>query len=204
MTELNCIMPSDRLAEPLRELLARVLVRLFEEEAGDSSLTPRLEVILFGKKLIPAMKAPSPDPVCRISISLPESVFQQLEQLVSERGFESRSQAIMEMINRELSVHGAKTGNRVMSGTITLLYDHGTRNLQRQLAAIQHESVDEVISSLHVLLEKNHIMEVILVQGPANKLKRIANDLITCKGVKWGQLNLVGTVMPPIHARTDD
>lgn len=150
------------------------------------------------------MKSPSTDPVCRISVSLPESVFQQLEQLVADRGFESRSQAIMEMVNRELSVHGAKSGNQVMSGTITLLYDHTTRNLQRQLAAIQHRNVDEVISSLHVLLENDHLMEVILVQGPVNKLKRISNELITCKGVKWGQLNLVGPVMPPIHARSSD
>jgi CopG family nickel-responsive transcriptional regulator len=66
------------------------------------------------------------------------------------------------------------------------------------LTDIQHRHIAEVISSLHVNLERHHTMEVILVQGQADKLKAIADELITCKGVKTGKLQLSTAVLPPL------
>jgi CopG family nickel-responsive transcriptional regulator len=39
----------------------------------------------------------------------------------------------------------------------------------------------------------------LLVQGPGFRLKRIADELITCKGVKHGYLNVTSTKLPPIY-----
>ena len=41
--------------------------------------------------------------VSRISVSLPESLLLQLDAMVKERGFESRSHAIAEMVSRALT-----------------------------------------------------------------------------------------------------
>ena len=138
------------------------------------------------------------DSVERISVSIPKSLLAQLDNMVVDRGFDSRSQAITEMINTELAEYSGELGNQVMAGTITLIYDHSKRQLQSQLSAIQHQHIAEVISSLHVHLESHHTMEVILIQGPANKLKKIADELITCKGVKTGKLQLTAIVIPPL------
>ncbi len=138
------------------------------------------------------------DNVERISISLPKSLLEQLDEMLEERGFDNRSQAIAEMINTELAEHNEKLGEQVMAGTITLIYDHSKPQLQSALSEIQHNYIAEVISSLHVHLENQHMMEVILVQGTASKLKNIANQMITCKGVKTGKLQLTATVIPPI------
>jgi hypothetical protein len=62
--------------------------------------------------------------------------------------------------------------------------------------------IAEVISKQHVLLEDNHMMEVILVQGPASRLKAIADELITCKGVRSGKLTISSALIPPIHGRS--
>ena len=137
----------------------------------------------------------------RISISLPPELAGLLDQLVVERGFSNRSQAIREMINQQLSRHQQERGSRVMAGTITIFYDESKPSLRQKLAAIQRSHINEVISSQHILLENNHTMEVILVQGPANKLRLIANEFVSCKGVATGGLNLSTTVMPPIHGR---
>jgi CopG family nickel-responsive transcriptional regulator len=83
-----------------------------------------------------------------------------------------------------------------------LFYDQTKNNLLTQLAELQRQHVAEVISSLHVQLEQNFMMEVILVQGPAQKLKLITNALVACKGVKAGKLTLTTTVLPPLHEKS--
>jgi CopG family nickel-responsive transcriptional regulator len=50
-----------------------------------------------------------------------------------------------------------------------------------------------------VQLENNHRMEVILVQGPAGKLREIADRLLGCKGVRTGKLTLTSIIIPPLH-----
>jgi CopG family nickel-responsive transcriptional regulator len=138
-------------------------------------------------------------PVQRISISLPDSVYRELDEMIEERGIESRSKLITELINQAVIEHQEDKGEQIMAGTITLLYDEAKGPLLQKLAEIEREHIDEVISSLHVQLEKSHRMEVILVQGPAGKLKRITDRLVGCKGVRTGKLTLSSIIIPPLH-----
>jgi len=143
----------------------------------------------------------SRQPAQRISISLPDSVFRELDEMIGERGIESRSKLISELITQAVLEHQQDKGDLVMSGTITLIYDEARGQLLQRLAELERTHVDEVISSLHVQLEDNHRMEVILVQGPSAKLRRIADRLIACKGVRSGKLTLSSIIIPPLHAR---
>jgi CopG family nickel-responsive transcriptional regulator len=138
--------------------------------------------------------------VTRISVSMPEDLLSELDRMVSVRGFESRSQAIGAMINAQLLEHKRQLGNEVMMGTITLLYDRSVRGLQKQLSDLQCSHIDEVISSLHVHLVGQQMLEVILVQGPASTLQAIANEMSTLRGVVTGRLQLMAATMPPLHA----
>ena len=135
----------------------------------------------------------------RMSVTIPESLLRSLDQMVTDRGFENRSQAVAELIHERVVEHQQDTGNEVMAGSITLFYDQTKNNLLTQLAELQRQHVAEVISSLHVQLEQNFMMEVILVQGPAQKLKQITHALVACKGVKAGKLTLTNLVLPPLH-----
>jgi CopG family nickel-responsive transcriptional regulator len=141
--------------------------------------------------------------VSRISVSLPEQLLKQLDIMVGEKGFESRSQAIAGMITQQLIEHKGEFGNEVMAGTITLVYDHSTPGLQKQLADLQYEYIAEVISSLHVNLTSAHTMEVVLVQGPGRRLQSIADKLIASRGVIAGKLQLTTYIMPPLHPMPD-
>jgi CopG family transcriptional regulator, nickel-responsive regulator len=131
--------------------------------------------------------------VQRISVSLPASVFHELDQMVAERGLESRSKAIAEMVTQSGLQH------REDRGTITIVYNESKGNFLQRLAELERHFLDEVISSLHVQLEDNHRMEVLLVQGPVNRLKMIADQLIALKGVRTGKLTLTSMIMPPLH-----
>lgn len=142
--------------------------------------------------------------VSRISISLQPSVLEELDRMVESSGYGSRSQAIGDMVNYQLVEHKRKLGNDVMVGTLTLLYDRLTRGLQKKLADRQYEHIDEVISSLHVHLTQNQIMEVILLQGPAKLVQDIANEMIAQRGVITGHLQLMAAIIPPVHAASDE
>lgn len=141
--------------------------------------------------------------VKRISVSLPAMLLNQLDDMVEQRGFESRSQAIARMIAEHIADNEARVGEQVMAGVITLVYDHSRPGLQTQLSDIQHRHLNEVISSLHIQLMQAHTMEVILVQGPALRLQKIADELVTCKGVINGKLQLSTVIMPPVHPFTE-
>ena len=137
--------------------------------------------------------------VARISVSLPEELLMQLDGMVVERGFESRSQAIADMINHQLTEHREELGQDIMAGTINIVYDHSIAGVQKQLSDLQHEYIDEVISALNVNLEQKQTMAVILVQGPARKLKMIANRMTTCRGVRSGKLLISTAIIPQLH-----
>jgi CopG family nickel-responsive transcriptional regulator len=141
--------------------------------------------------------------VSRISVSLPPALLGELDQMVARRGFASRSQAVSDVVNAELVEHKGKLGNDVMVGTITLHYDRSIHGLQKSLADIQYKFIDEVISSLHVHLSQNQVMEVILVQGHARRLQDIANVMTTRRGVITGRLQLLAAVIPPIQLPVD-
>ncbi len=146
-------------------------------------------------------KPPKKENAERISMTLPRSTLTQFDNMIENRGFSNRSQAITEIINKEIVEFSSQRGNAVMAGAITLFYAHSRSGLPARLARIQRDHIAEVISSLHVQLENDHTMEVILVQGPATKLRKIADELITCKGVKTGNLNLTTAILPPIHEK---
>ncbi len=137
--------------------------------------------------------------VSRISISLSEDLLQDLDHMVDQRGFANRSQAVSTMLHRSLTEHRHTLGDRIMAGTITLFYNHLVGDVQQKLTNLQRRHIDEVISSLHVHLEQNQTLEVLLVQGPAHKLQAIADEMIALKGVISGHLQVAAALMPPIH-----
>lgn len=134
---------------------------------------------------------------------MPEDTFQAFERLIAERGFDSRSQAVSEMIHQHAAQHLGKIGTELMAGTLTLVYDESKNSLLRDLSRIIREHIAEVISSQHTLLEEDHVLEVLLMQGPAKILREIANKLATCKGVKTAHLTLSPHLIPPLHAKTN-
>ena len=131
--------------------------------------------------------------VSRFSISLPPSLLQQLDVMTDEKGYENRSQAIADMIRSQLVEHRQQFGKEDIAGTITLVYDHHKPHLQATLTDIQHDHHDVILSTVHVHLDHHNCLEVLLVRGKASAVKRIADKLITSKGVKHGKLTVTTT-----------
>lgn len=140
--------------------------------------------------------------VSRITISLPQELLDELDSIVFEKKYSSRSHAVSEMIHSRVIDHKQKRDDSIMVGTVTLFYTRKAQGIQNRLADLQFEHIDEVISSLHVHLTQDRMMEVILVQGPARLLQSICDEMTSLKGVITGHLQLMAAVIPPVHPLT--
>ncbi|EOR06682.1 MULTISPECIES: CopG family ribbon-helix-helix protein [Acinetobacter] len=135
--------------------------------------------------------------LARISVTVPESTLSALDQKIVDQCYESRSQAIVDMIHKHLIAEEERQ-NSVMVGTLTLLYDASSMSLRVQLMDLQQQYLEQVISSLHIQLDEQKIMEVMLMQGKSAELKLMSQQFIALKGVINGHLELMDAVMPPI------
>lgn len=144
------------------------------------------------------MSAAKKDRLARFTVSLPESLLDELDAMVARRGYASRSQAVAALARDGLVEFAGQLGTESVAGTINLVYDHTKSGLQARLAEIQHRHYLLIVSSMHVHLEDNNYLEVLLVQGRADKLQILSDELVTTRGVKQGKLTLTATAIPPL------
>ena len=144
-------------------------------------------------------QAPRTD-LARLSMSLPAGLSRQLDAMVAERGLPSRSQLIAELIRNELAEHGATVRpDDLLAGTITLVYRSDMGRVRHQLAQNQAEYLKEVISSQHVFLEDDQSLEVLLVQGPAGRLRALCDALRRVRGVRQLRFFTTTALLPQLH-----
>jgi CopG family nickel-responsive transcriptional regulator len=141
--------------------------------------------------------------LARLSMSLPAELFRQLDVMVEERGLPSRSQLIAELIRHALAEHEALTRpDEMLAGTITLVYRGDRGRVRHQLAQTQADYL-KVISSQHVFLEDDQSLEVLLVQGPAVRLKALCDALRGIRGVHQLELVTTTALLPPLYEQDD-
>ncbi|MFV5490092.1 transcriptional regulator [Acinetobacter sp. ASP199] len=140
--------------------------------------------------------------LARISITLPENTLHAMDQKIVDQHYESRSQAIVDMINHHL-IDDLAAHDEVMVGTLTLLYDVSLKTLRAQLIDLQQQHLSQVISSLHIQLDDDKVMQVMLMQGASSDLRVISEQFKALKGVIKGHLELMDAVMPPIPQNTE-
>jgi CopG family transcriptional regulator, nickel-responsive regulator len=119
---------------------------------------------------------------------------------VEERELPSRSQLIAELIRHALAEHAAfSRPDEMLAGTITIVYRADRGRVRHQLAETQADYLKEVISAQHVFLEEDQSLEVLLVQGPAIRLKELCDALRRVRGVQQLQLVTTTALLPPLH-----
>ncbi|RMG95706.1 MAG: nickel-responsive transcriptional regulator NikR [Candidatus Dadabacteria bacterium] len=124
----------------------------------------------------------------RFGISMDEQLLDRFDELIARKGYANRSEAIRDLIRNALVEDQWSRGDEETVGTVTLVYDHHVRDLADKLTEHQHDHHDAIISALHVHLDHDHCLEVVVVRGPAERVRRLADELIGTKGVKHGKL----------------
>ena len=126
----------------------------------------------------------------RIGVSLPENLLSKFDSIIEKRGYSSRSEGIRDSIRTYITHYEWMSdvkGRRV--GTISLIYDHTKRGLSNSLADVQHDHIDIIKSSIHLHLDHDNCLEVIILDGEGADVKAVAERIMSLKGVKYVKLN---------------
>ena len=121
----------------------------------------------------------------RIGVSLPSNLLNKFDTIIRGRGYSSRSEGIRDAIRAyivEYEWMERETGEEI--GTITYIYDHNQRGLDEELTEVQHHFIDVIKSSTHIHLDEENCFEIIVMKGDAKKIKGLAENIMSLKGVK--------------------
>lgn len=128
----------------------------------------------------------------RFGVSLEKPLLQRFDALIRERQYTNRSEALRDLIRRELVVRQWREGQEV-AGAITLIYDHHKRDVLARVTDIQHDFQELIISTQHIHLDHDNCLEIIAARGKAGEVQRLADALTSVKGVRHGTLNMSST-----------
>ncbi|KXS44900.1 MAG: CopG family transcriptional regulator [Methanolobus sp. T82-4] len=126
----------------------------------------------------------------RIGVSLPENLLSKFDAIIEKRGYSSRSEGIRDAIRNYITHYEWMSdvkGRRV--GTITLIYDHTKRGLSSALTDIQHEYAHLIKSAIHIHLDHDNCLEVVILDGEGEDVKAVAERIMSLKGVTYVKLN---------------
>ena len=128
----------------------------------------------------------------RIGISLPSHLLDRFDEIINQRGYSSRSEGIRDAIRTYITYYKWMSdvkGER--EGVITMVYDHHQRGLMQTILDIQHEYGYVIQASLHSHVTHDRCLEVILLRGEGSELKRVAERLMSQKGVESVKLTTI-------------
>ena len=127
----------------------------------------------------------------RIGVSLEKKLLVEFDGLISKRGYQSRSEAIRDLIRAEISGECVSNPRARAIAAVLLVYDHHSTRLMEKLAGLQHSHVLQTISSMHIALDEHVCLEVIVLKGAAGEIRRVAERMLSQKGVKVGEVSFV-------------
>ena len=128
----------------------------------------------------------------RTGVSLERELLEKFDQTIARRGYQNRSEAIRDLI-REHLVSEEGDQNKVIAGTLTIVYDHHRPNLTERLVEIQHRAHTQVLAATHVHLDHHNCLEVVIMKGRSAELRQIANQILSLRGVKHGKFVVTTT-----------
>jgi CopG family nickel-responsive transcriptional regulator len=129
----------------------------------------------------------------RIGVAIDTDLLDKFDKLIGQRGYTNRSEAFRDLIRDELVEKTWESPESQVVGTVTLVYDHHVRMLSERLTSLQHDYHHAILSTLHVHLDHDNCLEVLVVKGRAGDVRKVADALISTKGVKHGRLTITTT-----------
>jgi CopG family transcriptional regulator, nickel-responsive regulator len=142
------------------------------------------------------------DNVTRIGVSLEPELLNKFDDMIERKGYTTRSEAIRDLIRRALNEESWKHEGLEIIGTITLAYDHHSGSVREKLMDIQHSRYAKIISTLHLHVDEDKCLEVILVRGMVEEVRKLADELSSVRGVLYGKLTM--TSLKSIFVDSDE
>ncbi|MBN2368006.1 nickel-responsive transcriptional regulator NikR [Candidatus Woesearchaeota archaeon] len=131
--------------------------------------------------------------IIRKGIAFNPEQLNQFDILSKDKGYKNRSEAIRDLIRKEIVEESSTDPETFMVGSLTLIYDHHAHNVQHELTHIQHHSDSLIRSTMHIHIDEHKCMEIIVLEGKVKDIKRLSDMMIATKGVSYGKLVLANS-----------
>ena len=129
----------------------------------------------------------------RFGVSLEPQLLAQFDEVIRKQHYTNRSEAIRDLIRRELiSGEWQNPANEVVA-TITFVFDHHVRGLAERLVELQHDYPGNIIVATHVHLDHHNCLETLIARGKAGEIQDLADRIQSVKGVKHAALSIATT-----------
>ena len=125
----------------------------------------------------------------RFGVSLQDVLIKKFDRLIKKKKYSNRSEAIRDLIRRELVQEEIKSDQQV-AGVLNILFDHHKTSMSDKLNSIQHDYFHNIVSSTHIHLDHDNCLEVIILKGKSKDIREISDRIIAIKGVKHGELSM--------------
>lgn len=136
----------------------------------------------------------------RFSVAMPEDLMDALDTYTARRGTaHNRSEAIRDLVRNALVEEEVEDPDSNIFGTLTMVFNHHSNDLRDKLDCIQHEHVHEIVSTVHVHLDQENCLEVVLMRGKSRVIRSISDALLGTKGVMHGKLVVTSTGATHTH-----
>ena len=126
----------------------------------------------------------------RFGVSAEEELLQNFDRMIGVQGYANRSEALRDLMRDALvkaKLEDVPETGEVL-GSLTLVYDHHANDLSDKMNALQHEFFDHIVSVLHVHINHDDCLEVIVLRGEVKQVRSLADSILSLKGVKHGRL----------------
>ncbi|MFA5312005.1 MAG: nickel-responsive transcriptional regulator NikR [Methanomassiliicoccales archaeon] len=140
------------------------------------------------------------DNVTRIGVSIEPDLLQMYDEMIEAKGYTTRSEAFRDLIRDALTHNTVEDAESVVCGTITLLYNHNKGDVKDKLTDIQHSHHRLISSSVHVHMDLERCLEVLIVSGKVREIMALTDELGSVRGVQNGvPVMLSGEIMEHHH-----
>jgi CopG family transcriptional regulator, nickel-responsive regulator len=130
--------------------------------------------------------------LARTGLSIDRELLARFDRAIAVKGYKNRSEAVRDLIRDHLVSEEADE-NKVMVGTLTIVYDHHRPNLTEKLVDAQHHAGSAVLAATHVHLDHHNCLEVVIMKGRSKGIRELADRILSLRGVKHGRLVMTST-----------
>lgn len=132
-------------------------------------------------------------PVERVGVSFEPRLLSKFDTLLKKRGYTNRSEAIRDLIRKEIIESEMKEEDAEVIGTLTIIYDHEIGNITNKLLHLQHHHHEEITFTTHIHIDERTCLEIVVIRGQLSRVKKFSENIKALKGVKHGQLAITKT-----------
>ena len=126
--------------------------------------------------------------ITRFGVSIEPNLLSKFDKMIKKEGYSNRSEAIRDLVRKNLIIEKNKDPDAKAIGTLTMIYDHHSGNLTNRLLALQHDHHNEILSTTHIHVDHHNCLEVLVLKGKTGNIQKLADTIKALKGIKHGEL----------------